>query len=204
MNTLKNITIYCGSNFGTTPDYYEAAKQMGKTLADQGLHLIYGGGKVGLMGTIADATLANGGTVTGVIPTFLKQKEVAHLGLTELIETPDMATRKYKMIELADGFIAMAGGIGTLEELYEVLSLLQLRQHAKPIGILNTKGFFTPFLETLQRCADEGFMPQSNMALICVSDDPVELLKQMENFEFKDAPKWVRPSWLGEQDIPTW
>lgn len=204
MNILKNITVYCGSNFGNTPKYYEAAKLMGKTLADNGIQLVYGGGNVGLMGTIADSVLENGGTVTGVIPTFLKQKEVAHLGLTTLIEIADMATRKYKMIELADGFIAMAGGIGTLEELYEVLSLLQLKQHAKPIGVLNTNGFFDPFLTTLQRCADEGFMPQQNLSLLCVSDDPVKLLEQMAKFEFQDSPKWVRPSWQDEKDVPTW
>lgn len=196
MQSLNTIAVYCGSNFGITPDYYQAAKLMGKILANQNIRLVYGGGKIGLMGAIADASLEHGGIVTGVIPTFLKQKEVAHLRLTRLIETPDMATRKYKMIELADGFIAMAGGIGTLEELYEVLSLLQLRQHAKPIGILNTKNFFSPFLDTLKQCANEGFMPQSNMDLICVSDDPIELLNQMTNFKFQDTPKWIHPAWL--------
>ncbi|WFF37817.1 TIGR00730 family Rossman fold protein [Moraxella nasibovis] len=204
MKTLNNIAVYCGSNFGNTPDYYHAAKLMGQTLATQHIRLIYGGGNVGLMGTIADSVLAHGGEVTGVIPTFLKQKEVAHTALNELIETADMATRKYKMIELADGFIAMAGGIGTLEELYEVLSLLQLRQHDKPVGILNTHGFFDPFLASLQKYADEGFMPQANLDLICVSDDPADLLERMRHFEFVDAQKWVRPAWLDQQDIPTW
>ncbi|MFA9485311.1 MULTISPECIES: TIGR00730 family Rossman fold protein [unclassified Moraxella] len=204
MNSLKSIAVYCGSNFGNTPKYYEAAKLMGKTLADNDIQLVYGGGNVGLMGTIADSVLESGGMATGVIPTFLKQKEVAHLGLTTLIETADMATRKCKMIELADGFIAMAGGIGTLEELYEVLSLLQLKQHAKPVGILNTNGFFDPLLNTLQKCADEGFMPQQSMALLCVSDDPIELLNKMAKFKFYDSPKWVQPSWLDKKAIPTW
>lgn len=199
MKSLKNITVYCGSNFGTVSAYYEAAKAMGKALVDNQSRLIYGGGKVGLMGTIADSVLEHGGAVTGVIPTFLKQKEVAHLGLTELIETKDMATRKYQMIELADGFIAMAGGIGTFEELYEVLSLLQLRQHAKPIGILNTNDFFAPFLDTLQKCVDEGFMPEANLSLLCISDDPVQLLAKMAAFEFVDAPKWIQPDWLNEK-----
>lgn len=204
MANFKNIAVYCGSNFGNSPVYFEAAKLMGKTLANQGLGLVYGGGKVGLMGAIADGVLTNGGQVIGVIPTFLKQKEVAHLGLTKLIEMPDMATRKYKMIELADGFIAMAGGIGTLEELYEVLSLLQLRQHAKPIGILNTNGFFDPFLQMLQKCADEGFMPSANMDFLCVCDDPNTLLKQMAEFKFVDTPKWVQPTWLDKKDLPIW
>lgn len=204
MNTLNNIAVYCGSNFGNTPDYYAAAKSLGETLVAQNARLIYGGGNVGLMGTIADTVLACGGEVIGVIPAFLKQKEVAHTQLTKLIVTDDMATRKNQMIELADGFIAMAGGIGTLEELYEVLSLLQLRQHKKPIGILNINGFFNPVLQTLQQCVDEGFMPKENMSLICVSDDPADLLEQMKNFEFIDAQKWVRPAWLEQQDIPTW
>lgn len=198
MKTLNKIAVYCGSNFGSTPDYYEAAKLMGQTLAKQNIELVYGGGNVGLMGTIADSILNNGGVVTGVIPTFLKKKEVAHKGLTKLIETPDMATRKYKMIELADGFIAMAGGIGTLEELYEVLSLLQLRQHAKPIGILNTNGFFDPFLSTLKKCTDEGFMPKENLSLVCIATDPDDLLEQMRHFEFIDVQKWVNPAWLDE------
>ncbi|MCL1622818.1 TIGR00730 family Rossman fold protein [Moraxella sp. Tifton1] len=196
MNTLNAIAVYCGSNFGNTPNYYHAAKLMGETLAKLNISLVYGGGNVGLMGAVADSVLEHGGTAIGVIPTFLKQKEVAHFGLTTLIETSDMATRKYKMIELADGFIAMAGGIGTFEELYEVLSLMQLRQHEKPIGILNTNGFFDNFLASLQQCIDEGFMPQATMDFICVSDHPNDLIQKMRQFQFIDAQKWIRPAWL--------
>ncbi|OOR90079.1 Rossman fold protein, TIGR00730 family [Moraxella caviae] len=195
-NTLKSIAVYCGSNLGARPEYHKAAQQMGQALAQRDMRLVYGGGNIGLMGTVADTVLEQGGEVVGVIPTFLVEKEVAHQGLSELIETTDMATRKYKMIELADGFIALAGGLGTFEELYEVLSLAQLRLHAKPIGVLNTHGFFDPVIATLQKAADEGFMPHANLSLLCVSDDPDELLEMMANYRFIDAPKWTRPTWL--------
>lgn len=195
---LNNITVYCGSNFGEIPDYYHHAKILGKRLAHHNIRLIYGGGNVGLMGTLADSTLSHGGEVIGVIPTFLKQKEVAHLGLTELIETPDMVTRKTKLIELADGFIAMAGGLGTYEELFEVLSITQLNLICKPIGLLNVAHFFDPLLDMLAKTAKSGFMPKENLQLLCIANNSEELLHKMVNFQFIDAPKWVRPAWLDE------
>lgn len=192
---MKNIAVYCGSNLGESPAFYQAAQAMGQAIAERGSRLVYGGGKVGLMGTVADAVLAHGGEVIGVIPTFLREKEVAHQGLTELIETPDMTERKTKMITLADAFIAMPGGIGTYEELFEVLSLSQLRQHTKPIGILNIEGFFDPLISLMQQTAAQGFMPQANLTLLCVTDNPADLLAKMAAYEFVDAPKWVQPSW---------
>lgn len=195
---LNNITVYCGSNFGEIPDYYHHAQILGERLAHHNIRLIYGGGNVGLMGTLADSTLSHGGEVIGVIPTFLKQKEVAHLGLTELIETPDMVTRKTKLIELADGFIAMAGGLGTYEELFEVLSITQLNLIRKPIGLLNVAHFFDPLLDMLAKTAKSGFMPKENLQLLCIADNSEELLHKMANFKFIDAPKWVRPAWLDE------
>ena len=192
---MKNIVVYCGSNLGNTPDYYEAAREMGQAIARRYGCLVYGGGKIGLMGTVADAALAAGGEVIGVIPTFLREKEVAHTGLTELIETPDMTTRKNKMIELADGFVAMPGGLGTYEELFEVLSQAQLRLHDKPIGILNIGGFFDALLNMMQQTATAGFMPQANMNLLCVADNAEEVLKKMADYRFVDAQKWVEPSW---------
>ncbi|STZ55974.1 LOG family protein yvdD [Moraxella lacunata] len=195
---LNNITVYCGSNFGEIPDYYHHAQILGERLAHHNIRLIYGGGNVGLMGTLADSTLSHGGEVIGVIPTFLKQKEVAHLGLTELIETPDMVTRKTKLIELADGFIAMAGGLGTYEELFEVLSITQLNLIRKPIGLLNVAHFFDPLLDMLAKTAKSGFMPKENLQLLCIADNSEELLHKMSNFKFIDAPKWVRPAWLDE------
>lgn len=198
--SINNITVYCGSNVGSIPDYYHHAQKLGKLLAINHIHLIYGGGNIGLMGTIADSVLAHGGQVTGVIPTFLKEKEVAHLGLTNLIETTDMTIRKAKLIELADAFIVMAGGLGTYEELFEVLSMNQLKLIAKPIGLLNIAGFFDPLLAMLAQTAERGFMPKENLNLVVVSDDCEELLEKIKNFEYKDAPKWVKPLWLDELD----
>lgn len=198
MNTLTNITVYCGSNLGDTPAYYHGAKHLAQTLHQQDIRLIYGGGNVGLMGVIADEMLNCGGEVIGVIPTFLRQKEVAHLGISQLIETPDMPTRKAKLIELADGFIAMAGGLGTYEELFEVLSMAQLGILNKPIGLLNINGFYDPLLAMLKTTANSQFMPQENLTLLCVSDNPKELLEQMKCHTPISAKKWQTPAWLSE------
>lgn len=192
---MKNIAVYCGSNLGNSKSYFLAAQAMGTALVKRNIGLVYGGGKIGMMGTIADAVLAAGGCVTGVIPTFLREKEVAHRGLTELVETTDMTGRKNKMIELADGFIAMPGGIGTYEELFEVLSHAQLKLHRKPIGLMNIEGFFDPLIAMLQHTADQGFMPQVNMQILCVAADPAELLQKMADYHFIDAPKWSEPAW---------
>ncbi len=196
---MNNIVVYCGSNLGATPVYAEAARGLGEAIAKRGSRLVYGGGCIGLMGTVADAVLQAGGEAVGVIPTFLREKEVAHRGLTELIETPDMPSRKNKMIELGDAFIALAGGIGTFEELFEVLSLAQLKQHRKPVGLVNTAGFYDPLLALLQQTATQGFMPAANLSLLCVADTPQELLVKLENYQPHDAPKWIQPAWLTEQ-----
>lgn len=192
---MKSIVVYCGSNLGTNKAYFEAAQNLGKVLAEQGCRLVYGGGNIGLMGTIASSVLENGGEVIGVIPTFLKKKEGAHLRLNKLYETANMTDRKNKMIELAEGFIAMPGGLGTYEELFEVLSQAQLKLHPYPIGILNVAGFFDPLLQMLQNTADAGFMPQQNMDLLCVADDAENLLEQMRHWQPHDAVKWVLPEW---------
>ena len=196
---MNNIVVYCGSNLGATPLYVEAARGLGEAIAKRGSRLVYGGGRIGLMGTVADAVLQAGGETVGVIPTFLREKEVAHRGLTELIETPDMPSRKNKMIELGDAFIALAGGIGTFEELFEVLSLAQLKQHRKPVGLVNTAGFYDPLLALLQQTAAQGFMPAANLSLLCVADTPQELLVKLENYQPHDAQKWIQPAWLTEQ-----
>lgn len=202
MNAINSITVYCGSNFGSCKDYYQAAICLGAKLAERQITLVYGGGNVGLMGAIADSVLDNQGKVIGVIPSFLKQKEVAHLGIHQLIETQDMSQRRLKMIELADAFIALPGGIGTYEELFEVLSLAQLRQHKKPIGVLNVSKFFDPLLHMLQETAESGFMPIENLNLLCVSDDIDQLLEKMVNYQFIEAQKWVKPDWLEQAYTP--
>lgn len=198
---MKRIAVYCGSNYGEQRAYYLAAQELGKLLAKRGSELVYGGGRIGLMGTVADAILQEGGRVIGVIPTFLREKEMAHTGLQTLIETPDMPSRKNKMIELSDAFIALAGGIGTFEELLEVLSLAQLRQIHKPIGLLNTQGFYQPLLDLLHQTVKEGFMPSANLSLFCVADTPAELLTKMEQHQIEDGQKWQRPAWLDEEGL---
>ena len=195
MNKLNNIVVYCGSNWGENPAFFAAAQALGQTLANNGHTLVNGGGNVGLMGAVADAVLAHGGKVVGVIPTFLKQKEVAHLGLTELIETADMTSRKNTMIALASGFIALPGGLGTYEELFEVLSQAQLRLHPHPVGVLNVAGFFDPLLALLRDTVRHGFMPAANLSLLCVADSAPALLAKMAAWQAQDAVKWVQPSW---------
>lgn len=196
MNELKSITVYCGSNYGTTPHYYHAGVELGRLIAERGSRLVYGGGESGLMGTIADSALAHGGEVIGVIPTFLKEKEKAHSGLTTLIETPDMTVRKAKLIELSDGFIAMAGGLGTYEELYEILSKVQLGLLDYPVGLLNINGYFDPIIAMLAHTADKGFMSKEDMTIFCVADNPAELLEKMSTHKPTKGEKWQKPDWL--------
>lgn len=193
--SMKNIVVYCGSNLGQNKAYFDAAQQLGQEMAQQGYRLIYGGGNIGLMGTIATAVLQHGGEAIGVIPSFLKNMEGAHPGLTELYETANMTERKNKMIELADGFIAMPGGLGTYEELFEVLSQAQLKLHLHPVGILNVAGFFDPLIQMLQNTVTAGFMPPENMDLLCCATIPAELLEQMRHWQPRDAVKWVTPKW---------
>lgn len=195
MKQLNNITVYCGSNLGNIADYYHAAQNMAKTLARRGHRIVYGGGSVGLMGTLADTALAHGAEVIGVVPHFLAEKEIAHDNLTTLIKTNTMSERKLKMIELADGYIAMAGGLGTYEELFEVLSNAQLELDQSPIGLLNTNGFYDPIMALLAHTAEQGFMPKDNLKLVCVSDDPDDLLDQMYAYTPTKAIKWSMPTW---------
>lgn len=192
---MKNIVVYCGSNLGQNKAYFDAAQQLGKEMAQQGYRLVYGGGNIGLMGTIASSVLEHGGEAIGVIPSFLKNLEGAHQGLSELYETSNMTERKNKMIELADAFIAMPGGLGTYEELFEVLSQAQLKLHPHPVGILNVAGFFDPLIQMLQNTVTAGFMPPENMDLLCKATTPAALLDQLRHWQPRDAVKWVTPQW---------
>ena len=146
-------------------------------------------------GEVASAALAAGGQVTGIIPTFLRHEEMAHGRLTELIITDNMADRRTRMIERADAFIALPGGLGTYEELFEVLSAAQLKLHSKPIGLLNVNGFFNPIITLLQHTANQGFMPAANTGLVCTDSSIPALLEKMAAYRFQDAPKWKRPAW---------
>lgn len=195
---MQKIAVYCGSNFGESEQYFQTAQEMGRLLAEQNIGLVYGGGKVGLMGTVADAVLNAGGHVTGVIPTFLREMEKAHNGLSELIETPDMTVRKQKMIELADAYVAMPGGVGTFEEWFEVLSMAQLRLQQKPIGLLDVGGFYQPLLRLIESTIAAGFMPESNLSLFVVDSTPQGLLEKLRAYQPHYTQKWRDPSWKSQ------
>jgi uncharacterized protein (TIGR00730 family) len=176
---MKNICIYCGSSVGTAPEYAETAQRLGRVLADRSVGLVYGGGRVGLMGIVADAVLEGGGQVIGVIPEALATEEVAHSGLTELHVVADMHQRKALMARRADAFLTMPGGIGTFEEFFETLSWAALRLHHKPLGILNVAGYFDPLLALLDHAVAEGFLRPKHLNLLITSDDPGTLVAAM-------------------------
>lgn len=179
---MKRICVYSGSNVGNRPEYREAAIQLSDVFIKNDFELVYGGSKVGLMGEIANQMLENGAKVTGVMPKGLFPEEIVHNRLSRLIEVQDMHERKKIMADLSDGFIALPGGIGTFEELFEALSWAQLGIHQKPIGVLNAAGFFEPALSLLQNTVQEGFMNQSNLKLLLVSADPKELVNMMKYY----------------------
>ncbi|MBE8726726.1 TIGR00730 family Rossman fold protein [Flavobacterium hungaricum] len=188
---MKRITVFCASSFGTDKIYEEQAALVGKTLAEQNIELIYGGANVGLMGAVADAALNAGGKVIGVLPNFLRSKEIAHLGLTELILVESMHERKTKMNDLCDGVIALPGGFGTLEELFEMLTWAQLGLHKKPIAILNINGFYDALITLLETMTEKGLLKEVNQKMLLVSDNIDDLLHQMKNYEAPTVGKWI-------------
>ena len=188
---MKSIVIFCGSSDGYHDVYRETGYQLGATLAERGIKIIYGGSKLGVMGAVAEGALNNNGEVVGVIPEFLRTKEVAHESLTDMIIVDSMHERKMKMHELSDGIIALPGGWGTLEELFEMMTWAQLGLHPKPIGILNVEGFYDPLLALLQLMVDEGFLKEVYRDMILVSYDIEELLEKMEHYVVPDIPKWI-------------
>lgn len=169
------VCVYCGSSMGARPAYAEAARRVGEALGRRGIGLVYGGGRVGLMGVVADAVLAAGGRAVGVIPERLAGPELAHGGLTELHVVAGMHDRKALMARLASGFLALPGGIGTYEEFFEMLTWAALGYHAKPIGLLNVDGYFDPLLRLLDHAVAEGFVRPAHLGLVLVSDDPEAL-----------------------------
>ncbi len=174
-----NICVYCGSRPGVHPAYADAARELGRLIGAQGHGLVYGGGNVGLMGIVADAVLAAGGPVVGVIPQALVQREVGHQGLSQQFVVPDMHVRKRMMAERADAFIAMPGGIGTLEELYEVWTWRQLGYHDKPVGLLNVQGFYDTLLRFMDHTVSEGFLDDAQRRMPVVDADPANLLARV-------------------------
>jgi uncharacterized protein (TIGR00730 family) len=164
---------------------------LGLIFAERGITLVYGAAKIGVMGTVAQSVLNNKGHVIGIIPDFLKKKEVVHLGLSELITTKNMHDRKLKMQEISDGFIALPGGFGTLEELFEIITWLQLGLHQKPIGLLNSNGFYDDLLEFIENMVRRGFVSVDNFKLLLVADTIEDLLQKMESFKSPQIPKWL-------------
>lgn len=181
-NVVKHIAVYCGSSMGTEPAYRDAAISMAQTLAQAGIGLVYGGGKTGLMGTVADAALAAGGEVTGIIPGALESKEIAHPGLTTLEVVDDMHSRKKRMSDLSDGFIAMPGGTGTMEEIFEVWTWGQLGYHNKPCAFLNINGYYDTLLDFIDRMVNDGFMRPEFREMLTVSDQPEIILDAFQQY----------------------
>ncbi|HCR66574.1 TIGR00730 family Rossman fold protein [Oceanicaulis sp. UBA2681] len=179
----KSICVYCGSNPGAAPEYAQAAQAVGVKLAQNDIRLVYGGGQVGLMGLVADACIDAGGQVYGVIPDFLHQKEIAHPRVQDMHIVPSMHERKLKMADASDAFIAMPGGIGTMEELFEVWTWSQLGRHEKPVGVLNVNGYYDKLLEFIDHMTGEGFLMGKHRAMLMRGESIEELLEQFEAFE---------------------
>ncbi|MFO1053592.1 MAG: TIGR00730 family Rossman fold protein [Planctomycetota bacterium] len=175
-SSLRRVCVYCGSRTGEDPAFADAARRLGSEIARRGLELVYGGASVGLMGIVADAVLAGGGAVRGVIPTNLFVKEVAHFGITELIEVSSMHERKARMAELADAFVALPGGFGTLEEIFEALTWTQIGIHRKPCALLDVSGYFAPLLDFLDGTVRAGFVSPRNREHLIAESDPSRLL----------------------------
>ncbi|WP_151087791.1 LOG family protein [Hymenobacter baengnokdamensis] len=188
---MRSIAVYCGSSSGNQEVYTQQAQELGRELARRGITLVYGGGCVGLMGVIADAVLAEGGKVIGVIPGFLADKELAHKGCTELHVVETMHQRKLLMADLAEGFIAMPGGFGTLEELFEVLTWGQLGLHAKPIALLNVAGFYDQLLGLCDHMVSEGFVRTENRKQVLQNANATALLDAMTQYQPLRVEKWL-------------
>jgi uncharacterized protein (TIGR00730 family) len=188
---IKSIAIFCGSNFGARPVYQRISVALGKLLAEQNISLIYGGTQTGLMGVVAGATLQSGGNVVGIIYQDLHDRGQSHPGLSHLEIAQDRRQRRMRMIELADAFIVLPGGLGTLEELFEVVTLTQLGDHNKPCGILNIEGFYDSLSLQLNRAVAEGFMKHEHRDMILIKSNPESLLKSLFNWEHPKTTKWI-------------
>ncbi len=188
---MKQITVFCGSNFGTDEIYEKQAFRLGEILAERKIGLVYGGANVGLMNAVADGSLSKGGKVTGVLPVFIKDKGIAHKNLTELILVNTMHERKTKMNELSEGVIALPGGFGTLEEFFETLTWGQLGLHRKPVGLLNINGFYDSLKILAQTMVEKGFLKEANRKMLLINDDIDKLIDQMENYIAPAIDKWI-------------
>jgi len=193
VNTIKSVAVFCGSSLGANSTYEQKSIELGTYLGANGFHLVYGGGNIGLMGKIANAALAAGGEVTGILPHFLNKKEVGHVALSKLILVDSMHERKQKIEQLSDAFIAMPGGFGTLEEVSEMLTWAQLGLHQKPIGLYNINGFYNSLLKQLDVMVEEGFLKPQNRAMVLEDTDPSTLIGSLKMFEPVSVLKWLKP-----------
>lgn len=190
-NQINTITVFCGSSFGTEEIFEIKARELGMKLANEKIGLVYGGAKVGLMGALADGALSQGGKVIGVLPKFLKSKEIAHEKLTQLLLVDTMHERKTKMNDLCDGVISLPGGFGTLEEFFEMLTWGQLGLHQKPIGILNIDGFYNELINLLDSMVAKGFLKDMNRKMVLVSENMDDLLSKMKSYQAPTIGKWI-------------
>ncbi|HIA55316.1 MAG TPA: TIGR00730 family Rossman fold protein [Candidatus Melainabacteria bacterium] len=188
---MQRVCVFCGSSPGIKQEYAVGARELGLVLAKQNIDLVYGGGHVGLMGIVADAAMSAGAKAIGIIPRCLADKEVAHKGLTELKIVQTMHERKAQMSELSDGFIAMPGGFGTLEELFEVITWAQLGIHKKPFGLFNIDGFFDKLIEFIDYQVEQGFVPERHREMVIVADEAEELVELLANFQPVAQEKWA-------------
>ncbi len=188
---MTNFCVFTGSSLGKREVYREKAHELGATLANRGIGVVYGGATVGLMGAVADGALSQGGKVYGVIPEALADYEIAHQDLTELFVVSSMHERKAKMADLSDGFIAMPGGIGTLEETFEVWTWSQLGFHSKPLGLLNVDGFYARLEDFLDQLVEEEFVKPAHRGMVCTNDDPVQLIDQLLDQDVPAVRKWI-------------
>jgi uncharacterized protein (TIGR00730 family) len=189
--SIQTVAVFCGSNFGASDAFAEGARALGGALGKAGITVVYGGTTKGLMGVVADAALAAGGSVHGVITQSLHQRGHSHAGLTHHEITPTLRGRKQRMVEIADAFIALPGGIGTIEELMEVWTMNQLSEIDKPVGLLNTAGFFTAFLGFIDHMVDTKFLPPAHRHSISVDADATALIDKLRNYARVDVPKWL-------------
>ena len=188
---LNQVVVFCASSPGHDRSFMDAAKRVGKVLVERGITLVYGGGRVGLMGAVADSVMENQGRVIGVIPEFLNSKEIGHTDITELIVVDTMHERKAKMNMLCDGVIALPGGFGTLEELFEMLTWGQLGLHRKPVGLLNVDGFYDHLIQFALKMVDTGLLKAENQQMLLFADNIEELLEKMEAYVAPEVPKWL-------------
>ncbi|OIQ28993.1 MAG: Rossman fold protein, TIGR00730 family [Bacteroidetes bacterium MedPE-SWsnd-G2] len=193
MKEIKSVAVFCGSSMGNDTQIIEQASRLGEFLAKKEVKLIYGAAKIGIMGEVAKGALDHKGEVVGVIPEFLKLKEVVHHGLTELHTTNNMHERKLKIQEVSDAFITLPGGFGTFEELFEIITWSQLGLHQKPIGLLNTNGYYDALIEMLENMMKKGFLKMENFNLLLVDSSIEGLWEKLQNFEPQMVPKWLNP-----------